>query len=145
MKGYLLDTNVLSELRKAKRANPNVLAWYQGVSAGDIFASVLVFGEIRSGIERIRANDPAQAKALDRWLKQLETFYVDRILPITAAVADRWGRFDALSPISVIDGLMAATALENDLTLVTRNVHNVRRTGAKLLNPFQPGNGSRLP
>ena len=139
MKGYLLDTNVLSELRKGKRANPDVLAWYQGVSADDLFASVLVFGEIRSGIERIRPNDPAQAKALDRWVKELETLYVDRIVPITVAVADRWGRFNAVSPISAIDGLMAATALENDLTLVTRNVQDVMRTGAKVLNPFQPG------
>jgi Predicted nucleic acid-binding protein, contains PIN domain len=141
MRGYLLDTNVLSELRKGKRADPNVLAWYQGISADDLFTSVLVFGEIRSGIERIRPNDPAQAKALDRWFNELETSYVDRILPISVAVADRWGRFNAVSPISVIDGLMAATALENDLTLVTRNVHDVMRTGAKLLNPFQLGDG----
>jgi predicted nucleic acid-binding protein len=132
---------VLSELRKGKRADPNVLAWYQGISADDLFTSVLVFGEIRSGIERIRPNDPAQAKALDRWFNELETSYVDRILPISVAVADRWGRFNAVSPISVIDGLMAATALENDLTLVTRNVHDVMRTGAKLLNPFQLGDG----
>ena len=141
MKGYLLDTNVLSELRKGKRINPNVVAWYQSVSGDDLFASVLVFGEIRAGIERIRARDATQAKALDRWLNGLETLYVDHILPITVAIADRWGRLNAVSPISVIDGLMAATALENDLTLVTRNVDDVTRTGAKLLNPFQPGNG----
>jgi toxin FitB len=137
MKGYLLDTNVVSELRKGKRANSSVQTWYHGVSEGDLFASVLVFGEIRSGIERIRPNDSVQAKALERWLKELERLYIDRILPITVAVADRWGRLNAGNPISVIDGLMAATALQNDLTLVTRNVEDVTRTGVKLLNPFE--------
>lgn len=76
MKGYLLDTNVVSELRKTKRANPNVLAWFQAVPDGELFLSVLVLGELRTGIERIRPSDPTQARALDRWLKGLETTYM---------------------------------------------------------------------
>ena len=136
MKGYLLDTNVVSELRKGTRANPNVLAWSENIPADALFTSVLVLGEIRSGIERIRTRDPIQTKALERWLKETEEFYADHVLPITAAVADRWGRLNAGNPISTIHGLMAATALENTLTLVTRNVGDVRRTGATVLNPF---------
>jgi predicted nucleic acid-binding protein len=136
MKGYLLDTNVVSELRKAKRANPNVLAWFQAIPDKELFLSVLVLGEIRTGIERIRSSDPAQARALDRWLKGLETTYTDRMLPITAVIADKWGRLSARNPPSVVDCLLAATALENDLSLVTRNTQDVTRTGVQLINPF---------
>jgi predicted nucleic acid-binding protein len=136
MRGYLLDTNVVSELRKDKRTNPNVLAWFQATDEDDLFLSVLVVGEIRSGIERIRPSDPAQARVLDRWLKGLESTYVDRVLPVKAAVADRWGRLSAINPPSVIDCLIAATALESDLTLVTRNIQDLARTGVRLLNPF---------
>lgn len=140
MKGYLLDTNVVSELRKGERANPNVRAWFRAAAEDELFVSVLVLGEVRCGIERVRASDPAQARALERWLKVLETDYVDRALPVTAAISDRWGRLSAIDPSSTIDCLMAATALENDLTLVTRNVPDVARTGVNLLDPFRaPG------
>jgi toxin FitB len=137
MKGYLLDTNVVSELRKGQRANPNVLAWFQTVDEDELYLSVLVLGEIRSGIERIRSSDSAQSRVLDRWLKGLEAAYVDRVLPVTTAVADKWGRLSAIDPPAVVDCLIAATAFENDLTLVTRNVQDVARTGVKLLNPFE--------
>jgi toxin FitB len=136
MKGYLLDTNVVSELRKGKRANPKVLTWFQTVAEDHLFVSVLVLGEVRRGIERILTSDPAQARVLERWLKGLESAYVERILPVTAAIADRWGRLSASDPPSVVDCLMAATALENDLTLVTRNVQAVARTGVRLFDPF---------
>jgi toxin FitB len=136
MSGYLLDTNVVSELRKDTRANPNVLAWFEAVDEDELFLSVLVLGEIRRGIERIRPTDPAQARALDRWLKGLESAYADRVLPVTSVIADKWGRLSASNPPSVVDGLMAATALENDLTLVTRNIQDVARTGVRLLDPF---------
>src|SRR6266498_4682543 len=113
MKGYLLDTNVVSELRKGQRTNPTVLAWYESVEEDKLFTSVLVLGELRSGIERIRRTDPAQAHTLDRWFTGLETSYGNHVLPITAAVAEWWGSLNAGDPISVIDGLIAATALEN--------------------------------
>ena len=139
MKGYLLDTNVVSDLRKGKRANPKVLTWFQTVAEDHLFVSVLVLGEVRRGIERILTSDPAQARVLERWLEGLEAAYVERILPITVAIADRWGRLSASDPPSVVDCLMAATALENDLTLVTRNVQDVARTGVRLFDPFLAG------
>lgn len=136
MTGYLLDTNVVSELRKGRRANPNLMAWLHAVEENELFLSVLVIGELRSGVERIRRRDPVQAQALERWLIDLEATYADRILPVTAAIADRWGRLSAGDPTSVVDCLMAATALENNFTLVTRNTDDVQRTGVKFLNPF---------
>ena len=137
MKGYLLDTNVVSELRKAKRANQKVVDWFDTIADDELFLSVLVLGEIRTGIERIRGTDPAQARALERWLTGLEDAYADRLLPVTSSVADRWGRLSSANPPSVVDGLMAATALVHELTLVTRNTQDVARTGVALLNPFQ--------
>jgi len=94
--------------------------------------SVLTLGEIRAGVERIRPSDPIQASALARWLDGSETAYDDRILPITATIALR-----AVDPPFVVDCLIAATALENDLRLVTRNTQDVSRTGVQLLNPFE--------
>ena len=137
MKGYLLDTNIVSELRKGKRANQNVLRWFQAIDEKILFVSVLVLGEVRGGIERIRTSDPTQARVLDRWLQELEITYEDRVLQVTASICDRWGRLSAFNPVSVVDCLMAATALEHDLTLITRNVQDVMRTGAKLLDPFR--------
>jgi predicted nucleic acid-binding protein len=139
MTGYLLDTNIVSELRKGGRADPNVIAWFQTIREDELYLSVLVLGEVRSGVERVRPRDPGQAEALERWLLALKSDHADRILPVTGGIADRWGRLSAGDPPSVVDCLMAATALENDLTLVTRNVSDVRRTGVKLLNPFEPG------
>ena len=136
MSGYLLDTNILSEARKRQRADPKVLQWFETVEDSDLFLGVLVLGEIRKGIEQARATDPAKARALERWLNDLEQTYADHILPISPDVADQWGRLSALRPLSTVEGLLAATALVHDLTLVTRNVQHVAHTGAKLLNPF---------
>ena len=138
MKGHLLDTNVVSEIRKGRRANGGVLAWLETVDDDGLFLSVLVTGEIRKGIEQVRPKDPARARALDGWLTGLEQGYGDRVLPITPAVADRWGRLSALRPLSTVDGLLAATAIVHGLTLVTRNVPDVAHTGVDVLNPFTP-------
>ena len=137
MSGFLLDTNVLSESRKGPRINPGVSAWFQSVDDFDLFLSVLVLGEIRKGVEHARANDPIKARALERWLVGLEQGYDDRILPVTADVAEQWGHLSAIRPISTVDGLLAATAMVHDLTLATRNVSDVAHTGVKLLNPFR--------
>jgi toxin FitB len=134
--GYLLDTNVISELRKQARADSKVLAWFHSVDEDQLFLSVLVLGEIRKGVEMARQRDPFQANFLEAWLSTLETAYQERLLPVTPAISDRWGRLSAIRPISTIDGLIAATALERSLTLVTRNTGDVRHTGAALLNPF---------
>ena len=136
MSGYLLDTNVVSEAHKGKRADPGVLAWLESVEDSELFLSVLVIGEIRSGIERARQRDLPKAQALERWLDGLERKYADRVLPVTAPIADQWGRLCAIRPISTVDGLLAASALVHDLTLVTRNTSDVDHTVVKLLNPF---------
>ena len=134
--GFLIDTNVVSELRKGKRANARVRQWFAAVDEGDLFISVLTLGEIRNGIERLRRRDPASAATLEAWLTQLTATMRDRILPITPSIADRWGRLGVPDPRPVIDSLLAATALVHDLTLVTRNVTDVEYSGAKLFNPF---------
>ena len=132
----LLDTNVVSELRKGKRADGNLRSWFAGLPEHDIHLSVLVLGELRRGIEAIRGRDATQAVALERWLKELSAAHADRILPVDAPVAEQWGRLTATRPASVIDTLMAATALVHGLVLVTRNVKDVRWTGVSCLNPF---------
>lgn len=90
MKGFLLDTNVLSELRKRDRCDVGVRKWFEGVKSDELFVSVIVLGEIRKGIERIRIRDREQARALEKWLKSLVTTFRDRILPVDNRVADRW-------------------------------------------------------
>jgi predicted nucleic acid-binding protein len=137
MSGYLLDTNVISELRKRERCAPRVDAWARNHPAQQDFMSVLAVGELRRGIALKRAADPATADVLDRWLSKLTQRYGERILPVTLEVAETWGKLGAIRPIPPEDGLMAATALVHDLTLVTRNVRNVEGLGVELLNPWQ--------
>jgi toxin FitB len=134
---YLIDTNIISEVRKGDRCDPHVSAWYASISDGDIFLSTLVLGEIRKGIELARPSDPDKAAALERWLRQVETMFDGRVFGIDNAVAEQWGRLSAIRPIPVIDGLLAATALVNGLTLVTRNDRDVTGLGVVVLNPFR--------
>jgi hypothetical protein len=134
---FLLDTNVVSELRK-RSPDPHVLAWYEGVQGAQLFLSVLTLGEIRIGVERARRKDPAQAIALDKWLTRLESSYGDRVVPVDSATADVWARLTAARPLPVIDGLLAATAAARNWTLVTRNTSDVERSGVRVLNPFAP-------
>ena len=136
MKGFLLDTNVLSELRKGARADVNVQRWFANVDENLIFLSVLVTGEIRRGIEAIRKRDPRAAAVLEHWLDKLMQAHSDRVLPVDAATADEWGRLDARGSLPVVDGLLAATAQVHDLTFVTRNVKDVVGTGIDVLDPF---------
>jgi toxin FitB len=133
---YLLDTNVISELRKGKRADAKVTAWFGGLSDDEIFLSVLTIGEIRRGIENVRGRDSDSAVALDRWLALLSEVHGDRILPVNRAIAEEWGRMNVPDPLPVVDGLLAATARVLGLTLATRNVVDVRGTGVELFDPF---------
>jgi toxin FitB len=138
---FLIDTNVISELRKRDRANAHVQAWFRDVPDETIHLSALVIGELRQGIERRRRRDPQGAWHLERWLQALIERYADRILAVDSAVAERWGSLNVPDPLPVVDGLLAATALVHDLTLVTRNTADVERSGAALLNPFLPAAG----
>lgn len=136
---YLLDTNVISEIRKGEAAHAAVRAWLAGTAAEDLYVSVLTLGEIRRGIERIRLRgDHVQAHSLDGWLIRLESAYAARILPVDARIADLWGRLQVPDPLPVVDALLAATAIVHGLTLVTRNVSDIRRTPARIWDPFGP-------
>jgi predicted nucleic acid-binding protein len=125
----------VSELRRPA-CDAWVAEWFASVSGDDLYLSVLVVGEIRRGIERLARRDPEQAAVFAAWLDDLRVAFADRILPIDAEVAERWGAIDAVTPVPVEDGLMAATAIAGDLVFVTRNVTHVDRSGARLLNPW---------
>jgi len=133
---YLLDTNVISELRKGERAEPSVSHWFDGLADQEIYLSVLTIGEIRRGVESVRRRDPGSATALESWLARVAETHRDRILPVDRAIAEEWGRMSVPDPLPVVDGLLAATAKVVGLTLVTRNVADVEATGVELLNPF---------
>lgn len=134
---FLIDTNVISELRKGQRCDPNVAAWYKTVADDDLYLSALVLGEIRKGIEIARPRDPAKAASLEAWLGAVVLAFGARVIPVDRSVADIWGRMSCARPIPVIDGLLAATAKLHDLTLVTRNAADVAGLGARILNPFK--------
>ena len=134
---YLIDTNIISEVRKGKRCDPQVAAWYRQVRDDDLFLSVLVIGEIRQAVERLRPRSTRRARALEDWLEELRESFGERVLPVDDRVAQNWGRYAARGTFPVIDALLAATAEAHRLTLVTRNVKDIERTGARCLNPFQ--------
>jgi predicted nucleic acid-binding protein len=138
----LLDTNVVSELRKPpERCDPAVRSWFVGLPESSIYLSVLVLGELRRGVERLRRRDTASAEALDHWLQTLAASYSGRILGIDAPVAEVWGRINVPEPLPAIDGLIAATALAHGLTLATRNVRDLLRSGVPIVNPWDSARG----
>ena len=132
---YLIDTCVISELRKAS-CNAGVTEWMAGIQPEEVYFSVLTLGEIRRGIELHRLRDTKAAGALERWLVGLEAHYAERILPITVAIADRCGRLSLSQPLPTTDGLIAATGIEHKLVIVTRNTADFKRSGVSTLNPF---------
>ncbi len=136
MSGFLLDTNVLSELRKEDRCNPGVREWIEGHASEAVFVSVLVLGEIRQGIERIRLRDDRQARALEAWLKRLRVEFADRILAVDERIADQWGRLGLRRPVPPVDAFIAATALVHDLAVVSRDEEGFRNSGVQVVNPF---------
>ena len=137
---FLLDTNVVSELRKARtgRADPRVTAWASTIPASDLFLSVIVVQELEIGILQVERRDQAQGVLLRAWLEDhvLPTFS-DRLLPVDAAIARRSARLHVPDPRPYRDGLMAATALVRGMTVVTRNVSDFATTGVALLNPWE--------
>ena len=138
MSGCLLDTNIVSELRREQSADAGLLAWFEVEPEEGMFLSVITLGEVRKGIERLRPRDPSQAHALEFWLGRLKKQFAGKLLPITPEISDRWGRMQGFRPLPVVDSLLGATAIENDLTLVTRNEADFAGLGIRVLNPFSP-------
>ena len=136
---YLVDTDVVSESRKRERANPGVTAFFAGAvrSASPLYLSTVTIGELRRGVEMVRhRGDRAQAELLDRWLRSLQREHADNILAVDAVTADVWGVLRVPNPENPLDKMIAATALINGLTLVTRNVRHFANLGFSVLNPF---------
>ncbi len=140
---FLLDTNVISEIRKGARCDRNVAAWYGSTEGRDLYLSVLVTGEIRRGIEQVRPRDPERAGVFERWLASIDIAFAGRILAVDRAVADEWGRLSAIRTVPVPDALLAATASVHGMTLATRNEVDVAGLGVTVLNPFRFGAEAR--
>ena len=135
---YLLDTNVISELRKGGRANHGVTAFFATLAAEDIYLSVVTIGEIRRGLENVRARgDREQAGRLEAWLDKVVTDFSDRILEFDLDCAQVWGKLMSPHPQHPIDKQIAAIALIYDLTVVTRNTDDFVASGVRSLNPFR--------
>ncbi len=133
---YLLDTNIISETIK-REPNEKVLDWLGNIPSPAICISVLTLGEIRKGIEK--STDDKHKEKLIMWLEyEISAWFGGNILSVDQKVADRWGRMERLMSrtIPVIDGLLAATALEHDLRLVTRNLADFQIPGLDVINPF---------
>ncbi|MCA3273441.1 MAG: type II toxin-antitoxin system VapC family toxin [Roseomonas sp.] len=135
---WLVDTNIISEVRKGSRCYPAVAAWWSRVEDRDLFLSTLTIGEIRRGVEAVRTRDLDKARALEAWLQAIMQAFGPRILGIDAAVAESWGRISAIRSVPVVDALLAATASVHGLVLVTRNATEVAGFGVRVLNPFEP-------
>ena len=138
---YLVDTNVVSELRKGERADPLVTDWFRRRRTQDVFLSVLTVSELRRGVRRIRRRDSQAASVLDAWLDRILDRFRDRVLDVDLAVAERWSRLGVPDPLTDVDGLIVATALVHDLVVVTRNVKHIARTGVRHFNPFERASG----
>jgi len=134
---YLLDTNVVSELRKGVRANPGLMAFFAELRAEEIYLSVQTIGELRRGVENIRGRgDLQQADRLEAWLDALVSDHALRILDFDLECAQIWGKLMSPNPQHPIDKQIAAVGLIYDLTVVTRNTADVQSSGVRLLDPF---------
>ena len=139
---YLIDTNVISEARKAQRANPGVQAFFAQVASRNdaLYIPAVSIGELRRGVELIRhRGDVPQAQLLEVWLGDIADEFSDRILALDADAAQIWGRLRVPDPQHELDNQIAAIAWLNQLTVVTRNTADFSGTGVALLNPFRPG------
>jgi toxin FitB len=139
MMTYLVDTDVISEARKGDKGNPGVRQFFQDAERNVIplYLSAVTIGELRQGVERVRHRvDEPQARLLERWLNRVSGTFQDAILAFDEEVAEIWGRLRVPNPENPLDKQIAATALINDLTVVTRNTAHYVPTGVQVLNPF---------
>lgn len=134
---YLVDTNVISEARKGKKANSGVREFFRTIDADSLYVSAQTIGEIRRGLENIRhRGDLSQARMLEKWLDGVVAEYADKILSFDEACAQVWGRLMSPHPAHPVDKQIASIALIHDLTVITRNVDDFRGTGVEVKNPF---------
>jgi hypothetical protein len=136
---YLVDTDVISEARKGVKVNPGVRQFFQDAERNSIplYLSAITIGELRQGVERVRhRGDEPQARLLQRWLSRITNTFEDAILSFDEEIAEIWGRLRVPNPENPLDKQIAATALINDLTVVTRNTAHYVPTGVRVLNPF---------
>ena len=136
---FILDTSVLSEVRKGARARAAVMSWWNNVQHHDLFLSVMVAGEIQRGIQKLKKTDPSRAREYADWLAAIVEAFEGRILPVDLKTAEIWGRLTARRTLPLVDALLAASALAHDFTLVTRNTRDIHDTGVRYLNPFEAG------
>lgn len=139
MDGFLLDTNVLSEFARSQPADQRVDRWLKSIPDEMLYASVLTFAEIRRGIDLLPAGK--RRTQLEQWLDDLDRSFSERLLPVTKAIGERWALLSAQAKlrgvtVSVFDGILAATAVECDLTVATRNVKDFAGLGVRLINPW---------
>ena len=139
MSKYLLDTNIISETRKI-RPNLGVMEFLNNAKQEDLFLSVLTIGELRKGIKLKFKSDPLIAGQLDIWVNGIETTFADRIMQVTVEIARLWGELSAIRSLSVIDTLLAATAIKEGLILVTRNAKDIKTSGVSFIDPFNKKN-----
>jgi len=132
----LVDTNVISELRRGRKAAPPVVRWFAALPAENVFTSVIVLGELRRGIELVARRDEAQAASLARWYAFMREALADRVLAIDEAVMTVWARISVPDMLPTYDGLIAATAILHGLTMATRNTADYHRAGAQVINPW---------
>jgi toxin FitB len=133
--GYLLDTNVISETRKS-RADAGVTAFLSAADSGGLYLSVLTLGELRKGVAAKRRTDPTSGDQLSLWVDGIEANFADRLLSIDAQTARLWGELSAARSLPAVDTLIAATAMNHGLTLVTRNIRDIESTGVRLFDPW---------
>lgn len=133
---YLLDTNVISETRR-RNCDARVKRWIESVGELDLNLSIVVIGELRQGIERLRRRDAHQATFLDFWLSKLKEEFSGRVFRISLEIAEEWGRLNVPDPLPQVDGLLIATAKVQNLTLVTRDIKGAQRAGVRIFNPWQ--------
>ena len=134
---FLLDTNLLSEIRKGAKCDRRAWSWYENLPLEELYISVMTTGEIRKGAELCRRKDAPRARVYEIWLRELEIEFSERILPINAEIADLWGRLSARGGVPIIDGLIAATAGHHGLTVASRNTADFQRCGVDYINPFE--------